>query len=673
MPMLCRAFLGARDEHASKTVPAVLVRLGPVVGEGLDSRVRRLEGYFYGRRGVVKVQRKHGSGKAEEKAMRRMVDDVTLLCSLQHPNIMSVVPLTLATGSGDPRPGYFMEEGVSASAFADRLAETLGTAEASTSAKLGLRILELLVPALAYLKQRKVVHADVKPGNMIVFPDRTSQQWWLPARRWSPEACSVQLTDFGMAGKFGAWSDKGGTPEYQYPMFQHSFHRPVLLDFEFDTWALGISAIELCGEELEKERAEVLRWLLVKLCSAPLIEQVIWREVFLPGFDKLPESSCMRLVASMMATDRTDLQKYGSLLRALRGLDRPILGWLLAEVETVEFLVLVEEHRLEIPLSCRMLLTPIEERLTFLLDTWCSGTGVFIHEGRTYSHHNLHELLQVAEGKVSVALTLWHGGTDAKLISARGQGRQRFRTVARRRSGRQEVKDKACNLSDSDIMPLPLHERFSSRRRRALGLEQSFDVRMPVWVFPDARGPQGLQPIASMRDVTQELCHAASPRFQGTTLQGFPSSPTLPFPVRPDSHEEVTNSHVPCLLPSSLPPPMEPHISSAASEPAGSESLGALTVHLHFREIGTFRSSFSVRSLSWESLDCWIQAMASECNWSNFSLTFVKSEPEGHVPIPAGVTFDEGCMRTLLFAGSQPQLWRIQAEPAKLGCFGCRD
>ncbi|CAE7217152.1 unnamed protein product [Symbiodinium sp. CCMP2592] len=425
-------------------------------------------------------------------------------------------------------------------------------------------------------------------------------------------------------------------------------------------------------------RRSVSRYCDGKLCSAPWIEQVIWRDVFLPGLDKLPESSFMRLMASQMTgceyfdeyCDLHDMAVWGH--PYLRGLD------VHSEDETVEFLVWVEEHRLEIPLVCEMQLWSIKKRLTFLRDTWCSGTGVFIHEGRTYSHHNLHELLQVAEGKVSVALTL---------------------------------------------------------------RQQSFDMRMPVWVFPDAWGPQRvwgleeqagdvqpplspqLQPIGSTRDVTQELCHAASPRFQGTTLQGFPSTPSPYIPVQPDSHEAVTNSHMPCLLPSSLLPPMEPHMATAmqpwwlcmqsllrenavrgvaadiplaqphaavrvpcttpqncqgeassfsyaASEPAGSESLGALTVHLHFRDIGTFRSSFSVRSLSWESLDCWIQAMASECNWSNFSLTFVKSEPEGHVPIPAGVTFDEGCMRTLLFAGSQ--LWHIKAEPAKLGCFGCR-
>lgn len=75
-----------------------------------------------------------------------------------------------------------------------------------------IRILTDISSALAYLEDQRIVHNDIKPGNILYTPTP-----WEASGGFSAENGAV-LIDFGLAGPLGEVSN-GGTPWYVAPEY----------------------------------------------------------------------------------------------------------------------------------------------------------------------------------------------------------------------------------------------------------------------------------------------------------------------------------------------------------------------------------------------------------------------------------------------------------------------
>lgn len=91
-----------------------------------------------------------------------------------------------------------------------------------------LRLAQEIVMGLRHLHEKGVVHKDVKPGNILIYPDRT-----------------VHFTDFGCAQSPGEHPIPGGTLLYL---------NPFLIDdaVMHDWWALGLVLWELLDVRLPR-------------------------------------------------------------------------------------------------------------------------------------------------------------------------------------------------------------------------------------------------------------------------------------------------------------------------------------------------------------------------------------------------------------------------------------
>lgn len=129
---------------------------------------------------------------AEEYFMR----EAQIVASMSHPNIVTVYDV----GNAGGRMYIVMEyiEGRSLDVILNqRQGKGLPLAEV-------VRLAKQIGEALAYAHERKVIHRDLKPGNVMVLPDG-----------------SAKLMDFGMAKALEVHRDRSlyicGTPDYMSP------------------------------------------------------------------------------------------------------------------------------------------------------------------------------------------------------------------------------------------------------------------------------------------------------------------------------------------------------------------------------------------------------------------------------------------------------------------------
>jgi serine/threonine-protein kinase 11 len=89
-----------------------------------------------------------------------------------------------------------------------------------------------LANALAYLHGRKMLHHDIKPGNILLSQDGR-----------------VRLTDFGLSHRFDAPSPVFGTPLYQAPEVLDLKAEPTASIGREDVWSLGVTLYEMLAGE----------------------------------------------------------------------------------------------------------------------------------------------------------------------------------------------------------------------------------------------------------------------------------------------------------------------------------------------------------------------------------------------------------------------------------------
>ncbi|WP_435769011.1 serine/threonine-protein kinase [Nocardioides sp. SYSU DS0651] len=142
-------------------------QVGELIGRGGMADVYHATDRVLDRSVAVKILRDRTASEAERD---RFTAEARTLAALSHPNLVTV----LDAGSSDDRP-YLVMELVVGPTLAQCTGEPMPIAETCA-------IAQQVADALAYAHDRKVVHRDVKPANVLLGPD---------GRVW--------LADFGIA------------------------------------------------------------------------------------------------------------------------------------------------------------------------------------------------------------------------------------------------------------------------------------------------------------------------------------------------------------------------------------------------------------------------------------------------------------------------------------------
>ncbi len=199
-------------------------RLDERLGRGATGEVWRATDERTGEAVAVKVL--HREHLDDETLVRRFVAERSFLLALRHPNVVRVRDLVVERY----RLAVVMEL-VAGGTLRDALQPGGPLPPA-----LALRVVAAVLDGLAEAHDQGVVHADVKPDNVLLDPA------WRDLR---PGA--VKLSDFGVAalvaGRPSTDPDVVGTPEYLAP------ERLVTgaLDAPADVYAAGVLLHELLG------------------------------------------------------------------------------------------------------------------------------------------------------------------------------------------------------------------------------------------------------------------------------------------------------------------------------------------------------------------------------------------------------------------------------------------
>jgi len=195
---------------------------------GTVGKYERLEVLGHGASGIVylawdtllrrnvALKEIRAAGPEQEK----ILSEARVLDRLRHPNIIAVHSVDVVEGvillDMELVRGKNLAEVLRA-----RLGEPFAPAEA-------VRIVQAVLEALAFAHERRILHKDIKPANILIGDDGTT----------------VKLTDFGLAEALGTASVAGGGGTYPY-MAPEDFSEDAASDYRSDLWAVGVVLYEL--------------------------------------------------------------------------------------------------------------------------------------------------------------------------------------------------------------------------------------------------------------------------------------------------------------------------------------------------------------------------------------------------------------------------------------------
>lgn len=250
-------------------------RITRLIAEGAMGQVYAAVDEQLGRRVALKFIK---TGTLDARALERFRDEARTTARFAHPNIVTVYSAGVFHG----RPWLALEylDGVT---LRERLeAGPLSPAEAMRTAR-------AIAEALAEAHRNEVVHADLKPENVLI-----------------PRDGRVRVVDFGLARLVGGEATNGsGTPAYMAPeRWTGGAPQPSM-----DVWALGV----LLHEAIEGAR--------------PFTELELVRLAYEPKpavlGPKVAASPCAALVAACLARDPAERPAAADVVQRL---DRLLLG-----------------------------------------------------------------------------------------------------------------------------------------------------------------------------------------------------------------------------------------------------------------------------------------------------------------------------------------------------------
>ncbi len=158
--------------------------------------------------------------RADGPEMERLLDEARVLDRLRHPNIVRIHSVDVAPDNVVLLDMELIRGRNLASLIKERAGVPFPPDEA---ARIALPVLD----ALGYAHERRIIHRDVKPANILLGDDGT-----------------VKLTDFGLAEALGTGSVAGGGGTYPY-MAPEDFAEDAASDRRSDLWAVGVLLYEM--------------------------------------------------------------------------------------------------------------------------------------------------------------------------------------------------------------------------------------------------------------------------------------------------------------------------------------------------------------------------------------------------------------------------------------------
>eukprot|EP00698_Gefionella_okellyi_P017356 TRINITY_DN505_c0_g1_i3.p1 TRINITY_DN505_c0_g1~~TRINITY_DN505_c0_g1_i3.p1 ORF type:complete len:578 (-),score=120.79 TRINITY_DN505_c0_g1_i3:256-1989(-) len=157
----------------------------------------------------------------------QLKDEVAILSSLKHPNIVQIVEVF----ETDEKM-YLVMELVTGGELFDSIIEKGHFAENDAR-----KCFAAILRAVSFLHQRGIAHRDLKPENILLAKKE--------------DVTSVKISDFGLARIFGdneAMKTMCGTPQYLAPEVLASQKTQSTYSKAIDCWSLGVILyILLCG------------------------------------------------------------------------------------------------------------------------------------------------------------------------------------------------------------------------------------------------------------------------------------------------------------------------------------------------------------------------------------------------------------------------------------------
>ena len=186
-------------------------RIRALVDEGAMGRVYLAQDMTLGRRVALKLIKHHSANPAD---VQRFLDEARATASFSHPHVVTLH----GVGEFRGRP-YFALEYLDGESLRHRITrERIPELEA-------IRILRSVAEAISDAHRRGLVHADLKPENVVI-----------------PRDGRTRVVDFGLAKLIGTDARAAsGTPAYMAPERWRDQPPTVAID----VWALGVMLYEL--------------------------------------------------------------------------------------------------------------------------------------------------------------------------------------------------------------------------------------------------------------------------------------------------------------------------------------------------------------------------------------------------------------------------------------------
>jgi hypothetical protein len=194
------------------------------------------EGGAPGKKVVVKLLRwEKFRGTSAELARGMFEGEMERLAGVVHPNIVSIMD------AGFVDEGAYIAIEYIPGASLETLLRVLGRVDLKALGP----IVRDIAKALAWLHTRKVIHRDIKPGNVLVQLE-PAPEGTIDAKAWSTaEVVRAVLIDFGVAtetARVGSSDGVTGTPGYIAPEIARGLN---LFGPPVDVYALGVMIFEM--------------------------------------------------------------------------------------------------------------------------------------------------------------------------------------------------------------------------------------------------------------------------------------------------------------------------------------------------------------------------------------------------------------------------------------------
>ncbi|MDM7989679.1 serine/threonine-protein kinase [Arthrobacter sp. zg-Y877] len=262
-------------------------RTTELIGSGGAASVYRAVDQNLGREVAVKI---FGAGIHGDDEARRQQTEMQLLATLTHPGLVTLLDAGVTVDSEGRTSSYLVMELVDGPDLRGKLKE--GPLSSTATATLGADVAD----ALSYVHSNGVIHRDVKPANILLFPQEDKDTRLYP-----------RLTDFGIARMVEATVATAhgatiGTANYLSPEQAQG----AAVEPRTDVYSLGLVLLEcLTGE---------------KAFPGPIVEAAVARLLRDP---EIPEwvgsdwTDILRAMTSRLVDARPEIHDVAVALRSL--------------------------------------------------------------------------------------------------------------------------------------------------------------------------------------------------------------------------------------------------------------------------------------------------------------------------------------------------------------------